>query len=719
MKNILLFSFLVFSLSAYSKSYYVDSSAVGANDGSSWVNAYDSLHKALDVAVSGDTILVAEGTYKVSPDADRTACFRMPSGVVLMGGYLSGGGGRDIWGHPTILSGDIGVQGDPTDNTYHVLYLSQTNPATVIDGIFITGGYADGSGSDGNGGGIYVQTNSSRYYGVTIIRCRIYDNYAINGGGVNIDQKGDIYYSKIENNRAASYGGGLSIRNDGRAYNTVIRNNYAGTGGGGVNIGGFNSVPGLFNCIISNNETAGEGSGIYQGESRVYNCDIVNNKGGHAVRQSTYARISNSIIWGNAPRQFAKGNNATVIDCAIADPSLQYPGIIVIDSMNTGLNNTGAYVRFISPADSVGNVSTPEGWTHIKQAYWYILPGSACINRGDKTQLPDEASNIDYFGNPRVIMDTVDIGAAEAVINLSTDSAVVTEDKVILHGNVLFSIDLDLTRRGFDWGTDPEELTQHIENATTGWYPYSDTIATLPSPGIYYFRTWGMVGPTVYPGPVREFVVCATDTTRESAEACGGDTYVFPDGTVVDSVDASMVHYSHLTGMYGCDSVVETSLEVTVVDTSVTRDGIVLTAAAADAVYQWLDCDNDYAAIDGATEQSYTPDANGSYAVAVTQGNCTDTSACYAVTTVGMNDHPAGEYAVYPNPVREQLIFETGGESFSGQLALWNLLGEKIREITVRDVQRVEIPVADLRQGVYFLKVMNGEKSEVFRILKK
>ena len=74
---------------------------------------------------------------------------------------------------------------------------------------------------------------------------------------------------------------------------------------------------------------------------------------------------------------------------------------------------------------------------------------------------------------------------------------------------------------------------------------------------------------------------------------------------------------------------------------------------------------------------------------------------------------------MYPNPVREQLIFETGGESFSGQLALWNLLGEKIREITVRDAQRVEIPVADLRQGVYFLKVMNGEKSEVFRILKK
>ena len=719
MKNILFFSFLVISFSVFSKNYYVDSSAGGTNDGSSWVNAYDSLYKAFDKAVSGDTVLVAEGTYKVSQNADRTACFRMPSGVVLMGGYLSGGGGRDIWGHPTILSGDIGVQGDLTDNTYHVLYLYQTSPATVIDGIFITGGYADGSGDDGSGGGIYVQTHSSRYYGVTIIRCRIYDNYAITGGGVNIDQKGEIYYSKIENNRAASYGGGLSIHDDGRAYNTVIRNNYAGTGGGGVSIGGFNSAPGLFNCIISNNETAGEGSGIYQGESRVFNCDIVNNKGGHAVKQNTYARISNSIIWGNTPNQFAKGNYATITNCAIADPTIDDPGIIVLDSMNSGLNDTVAYVRFSYPADSVGNVSTPEGWTHLKQAYWYIMPGSACINKGDNDQLPDEAKNIDYYGHSRIIDDTIDVGFAEAIINLSTDSAVVKADKVVFYGNVLFSTDQDLTRRGFDWGTDPQDLTNHMEHATQGQYAYSDSTVTLPAPGMYYCRTWGMVGANVYPGPVRQFLVCSTDTTREVADVCGGDTYVFPDGTVVEGVDASMVHYSHLTGIFGCDSVVETSLQVTVVNTSVTQEGNMLTAGAAGAVYQWLDCDNGHVPIAGATEQSYTPSANGSYAVAVTQGDCTDTSACYAVTTVGVNRHPKEEYEVYPNPVGDQLIFETGGEDFSGQLALWNVLGEKIREITVKDVQRLVIPVAGLRQGVYFLKVTDGEKSAVYRILKK
>jgi hypothetical protein len=776
MKKFYLFFLLaIISLTAYTKSQYVDASAAAGGDGTSWTTAFDSLHKALAVAGSGDTIFMAEGVYKPPTDTDRTAYFRMVSGAVLMGGYPAGGGVRNITDHRTILSGDIGVQGDPADNTYHVIMCYQTNPATVLDGLYITGGYADGSGDDGLGGGIYARTNTSRYYGVMIIRCHIYDNYAGGGGGVAINQKGEVYYSVIENNRAASYGGGLYIKDDGRAYNTVIRNNYAEKGGGGVSIGGFNYASGLINCIISNNETAGEGSGINQGKCRVTNCNIVNNKGGYAVYQGTYGILSNTIVWGNTPLQFRKGHDGSVTACAIADTSLHDPQIIVLDSMNSGLNDTAHYVRFFYPADSVGNVSTPEGMTHLRQAWWYILPGSACINRGDKAQYPDVAPENDYFGYPRVIMDTIDIGIAEARLDLSTDSAVVTDNKVILHGNVLFSIDLDLTRRGFDWGSTPGELNHHIENIATGWYAYSDTVMPAPAPGVYYYRTWGMLATTVYPGPVKRFVICSTDTTEEFREACFGTEVLFPDGSMIDSITEGTSHLSVLTSVSGCDSVVRTVVEVlpvyndtmtvmlcsgenytfpdgtllenidndtshtsilatgegcdslvtvdlTVhhVDTAVTVESITLTAVVENATYQWVDCDNDYAVINDAIYRSFTPAENGNYAVIVTDDHCSDTSSCHAVTTVGIVGPRAGSgFEIFPVPAHNRVTLRLSDGLFSGTVEVMNVVGMHIRSITVQEAASAEIPLDGMRPGVYFLKITANGHTTVLRFMKK
>lgn len=49
---------------------YVDAAATGANDGSCWPDAYDHLQDALAVAVPGEEIRIAHGTYK--PDQDST-----------------------------------------------------------------------------------------------------------------------------------------------------------------------------------------------------------------------------------------------------------------------------------------------------------------------------------------------------------------------------------------------------------------------------------------------------------------------------------------------------------------------------------------------------------------------------------------------------------------------------------------------------------------------
>ncbi len=185
----LLFCFLFFSSIYVSAQAIirVDAAAGGMNDGTSWEHAYTDLQDALSNASANDTIWIAEGTYR--PDTiggTPTATFSLQSNLVLLGGFPSGGGNRDPETYPTVLSGDLNgddVDGDfdnfKSDNVNTVVTIgaSVTN-ATILDGLSIRYGHADGNGAFGtNGGGIYS-------IGEPIIRhCTFEHNYAAVDGG--------------------------------------------------------------------------------------------------------------------------------------------------------------------------------------------------------------------------------------------------------------------------------------------------------------------------------------------------------------------------------------------------------------------------------------------------------------------------------------------------------------------------------------------------------
>jgi hypothetical protein len=65
---------------------YVDAGASGAGDGSSWADAYPSLHDALAGAAFDTEIWVAAGTYTPTSGTDRTATFLLKDGVAIYGG---------------------------------------------------------------------------------------------------------------------------------------------------------------------------------------------------------------------------------------------------------------------------------------------------------------------------------------------------------------------------------------------------------------------------------------------------------------------------------------------------------------------------------------------------------------------------------------------------------------------------------------------------------
>src|SRR5262245_58763990 len=67
--------------------YYVDDSATGLSDGSSWTDAYTGLQPALTAAASGDTIQVGQGTYRPTTTLARGISFMLKDGVAVMGGY--------------------------------------------------------------------------------------------------------------------------------------------------------------------------------------------------------------------------------------------------------------------------------------------------------------------------------------------------------------------------------------------------------------------------------------------------------------------------------------------------------------------------------------------------------------------------------------------------------------------------------------------------------
>ncbi|MFT7156076.1 MAG: hypothetical protein ACI8Q1_001080 [Parvicella sp.] len=69
------------------------------------------------------------------------------------------------------------------------------------------------------------------------------------------------------------------------------------------------------------------------------------------------------------------------------------------------------------------------------------------------------------------------------------------------------------------------------------------------------------------------------------------------------------------------------------IDLSLTINGNTLSSNETSATYAWLDCDNGFTVISGATNQTYSPAIDGNYSCKITNGCRTDTSACQYICT--------------------------------------------------------------------------------------
>lgn len=200
-------------------------------------------------------------------------------------------------------------------------------------------------------------------------------------------------------------------------------------------------------------------------------------------------------------------------------------------------------------------------------------------------------------------------------------------------------------------------------------------------------------------------------TSSQTATICSGETFYV--GTNAHTIAGT--YNDVIPSSNGCDSTVTTVLTVnSVSSTGVMAAGMTLTATASGAQYQWLDCGNNFAPISGATNQTFTATADGSYAVEISQNGCTDTSVCTTVSTAGLNEWNAASVQVYPNPVSDYLTIQSPVALSSVTIA--DLSG-KIQAVTGT---MEKCYVGNLVDGIYLVRITTTEgTTAVYRIVKK
>lgn len=327
------------------KIIYVDADSAGANNGSSWANAYRYLQDALAACEIGCEVRVAQGVYK--PDqvkggttGDRQATFTIGI-IAIKGGYAGFGSSdpdeRNIAEYETILSGDLKGDDGPNfantdDNCFRVLTV---NSDVIIDGFTITGGNSDGSGA----GLICVADNP------TISNCIFRGNAAVHGGAMYISGRkpkrigGEfiglsptLTNCKFLNNSAV-YGGAIVINDSNPNFrgcifignSTVELTSISGTGGAICNT--F-SDPNFINCVFNEN-SATRGGAIFntQSDPIFSHCTFTANTVKSERGTGTGSAIYNSI------------SNPTLINCAFIGNSGGKAGAIYNIQSNPVLNN--------------------------------------------------------------------------------------------------------------------------------------------------------------------------------------------------------------------------------------------------------------------------------------------------------------------------------------------------------------------------------------------
>ena len=282
---------------------HVDDDATGANDGSSWEDAFVDLQDALAATSAGREIWVATGTYRPSDSGNRLESFRPGPSTLLYGGFdgtETSLAERAGLFHLTVLDGDLARDDGPGfanrgDNSEHV-FVMDVSLGSRIDGFAIRGGNA----VDQGGGGWYATVLScSRARNCTFVDNEGVRGGAVWGGGFSLDSFRDCRFleNRGEEGGAVWSGSGPVTLSFDRC---LFVGNAATLVGGGA-VAGWADVT---NSLLSGNSADGtsQGGGAFLGAGTLLQSTVYANRalGGALVGGvSGWTAVRGSILWGN------------------------------------------------------------------------------------------------------------------------------------------------------------------------------------------------------------------------------------------------------------------------------------------------------------------------------------------------------------------------------------------------------------------------------------
>lgn len=387
----------------------VDAAAAPGGDGSTWDLAFDDLQDALDASIAGDQLWIANGTYLPGARTDqadpRSATFRIPPGRSLIGGFAgfeSSIDERAGQAQQTVLSGDLGVPGDLSDNAYRVVLIDE-NPQdqlTRIDSLQVRGGNADGvNGAPIRGGGMFVTLSTGTGFGVRLDlrNCIFARNQATVGGALWVTgfARVDVTRCRFTSNYAQDKGGAVAVQTASlRVSNSLFARNVTPGKGGAVYLNSTEQddpvwgprvrfVNSLFHTNLAARGGAAfvDGTSITRGRGTWVNCVLDSNQaleiGGAFFARTGAANpaelnVANSILWTNrAPSQPQLfGSGSVVRHCIVRGG---YPGL--------------------------GNLAVDPGFVDPGARNYRTLAGSPAHDSGDNAAVLLDITDLDLDGD--------------------------------------------------------------------------------------------------------------------------------------------------------------------------------------------------------------------------------------------------------------------------------------------------------------------------------
>lgn len=361
---------------------YVNLDADGANDGSSWNDAYNSLQDALSNAEKGDEIWIAEGTYKPTESRNRNAAFRLKESVNIYGGFAGNENSldeRNILANETILSGNINDEDETDDNSYSVVEANDLDEETRLDGLTIQEGFGvnvddvDGDTLSNSGVGAGIMVDNSQ---LILSNLTVTDNQAQYGGGIAVsgeDSEVSLINNRIVNNSASVAGGGVvaSLTAIDLVNNLLVDNVATSVGGGMYS---WRSTVNIVNNTFSNNFSEEQGSAI-------------------TVENGSVLELSNSIVWGNSSTE--EGEQVyTKNEVENFEESTATVSYTLVEEGFSGENNLEDDPEFVD----------------LENGDYRLNSDSPALDVGDNDLVNVD---VDLDGNSRIINEIVDLGAYE------------------------------------------------------------------------------------------------------------------------------------------------------------------------------------------------------------------------------------------------------------------------------------------------------------------